>query len=193
MVSIKWVKFQFLETLTSLLREPTPTPPGLIEVECREERDLMKKSKALKGDLEKLNTLVSKNKQLSVALEQENALMRTDYLQTLKARHGGFILLFASLFFLQIYGEQIIYESSHPSDGQDLRSTFLFFLCIQEQERQVIEMQMNLEKLQEEKERLLDVLMEAELVPNSFFTYMSMIEYRFNQQQLHCFIILNIS
>lgn len=46
----------------------------------------MKKSKALKGDLEKLNTLVSKNKQLSVALEQENALMRSDYLHTLKAR-----------------------------------------------------------------------------------------------------------
>lgn len=29
-------------------------------------------------------------------------------------------------------------------------------------------MQMNLQKLQEEKERLLDVLMEAELVTNSF-------------------------
>lgn len=146
----------------------------------------MKKSKALKGDLEKLNTLVSKNKQLSVALEQENALMRTDYLQTLKV---GFIFLFAFLF-LQIYREQIIYKSSHPS--QDWRSIFLFFLCIQEQERQVIEMQMNLQKLQEEKERLLDVLMEAELVTNSFFTHMSMIEYCFDQQ-LHHFIILIIS
>lgn len=62
-----------------------PTPPGLIEAECRDDGDLMKKSKALKGDLEKLNTLVSKNKQLSVALEQENALMRSDYLHTLKA------------------------------------------------------------------------------------------------------------
>lgn len=65
--------------------EPTPTPPGLIEAECRDDRDLMKKSKTLKGDLEKLCTLVSKNKQLSVALEQENALMRSDYLHTLKA------------------------------------------------------------------------------------------------------------
>lgn len=33
---------------------------------------------------------------------------------------------------------------------------------LQEQEREVVEMQMNLQKCQEEKERLLDVLIEAE-------------------------------
>lgn len=62
----------------------------------------MKKSKALKGDLEKLCTLVSKNKQLSVALEQENALMRSDYLHTLKARiYIGYFCL--NMLFLYLF------------------------------------------------------------------------------------------
>lgn len=39
----------------------------------------------LKGDRVKLNTLLSKKGQLSMALEQENALMETDFLRRLKA------------------------------------------------------------------------------------------------------------
>ncbi|XP_067440355.1 coiled-coil domain-containing protein 40 [Thunnus thynnus] len=86
-----------------------------IEVEHREETELEKNSKMIKEDLLKLNTLLSKNGQLSQALEQENALMETDFLHRLK-----------------------------------------------EAERESIEMQMKQEKTQEEKERLLNSLVEAE-------------------------------
>ncbi|XP_029295682.1 coiled-coil domain-containing protein 40, partial [Cottoperca gobio] len=86
-----------------------------IEVEHREETELDKNAKMLRGDLLKLNTLLSKNGQLSQALEQENALMETDFLHRLK-----------------------------------------------EAERESIEMQMKHEKTQEEKERLLNSLVEAE-------------------------------
>ncbi|XP_070832310.1 coiled-coil domain-containing protein 40 isoform X1 [Chaetodon trifascialis] len=86
-----------------------------IEIEHREETELEKNAKMLRGDLLKLNTLLSKNGQLSLALEQENALMETDFLHRLK-----------------------------------------------EAERESIEMQMKHEKIQEEKERLLNSLVEAE-------------------------------
>ncbi|XP_044044651.1 coiled-coil domain-containing protein 40 [Siniperca chuatsi] len=86
-----------------------------IEVEHREEMELEKNAKMLRGDLLKLNTLLSKNAQLSLALEQQNALMETDFLQRLK-----------------------------------------------EAERESIEMQIKHEKTQEEKERLLNSLVEAE-------------------------------
>lgn len=61
------------------------TPPGQIEVEHREETELEKNTKMIKEDLLKLNTLLSKNGQLSQALEQENALIETDFLHRLKA------------------------------------------------------------------------------------------------------------
>ncbi|XP_037619782.1 coiled-coil domain-containing protein 40 [Sebastes umbrosus] len=86
-----------------------------IEVEHREETELDKNAKMLRGDLLKLNSLLSTNGQLSQALEQENALMETDFLHRL-----------------------------------------------QEAEREAIEMQMTHEKTQEEKERLLNCLVEAE-------------------------------
>ncbi|XP_038570330.1 coiled-coil domain-containing protein 40 isoform X2 [Micropterus salmoides] len=86
-----------------------------IEVEHREELELEKNAKILRGDLQKLNTLLSKNGQLSLVLEQQNALMETDFLHRLK-----------------------------------------------EAERESIEMQIKQEKTQEEKERLLNSLVEAE-------------------------------
>lgn len=88
-----------------------------IEVEHREELELEKNAKILRGDLQKLNTLLSKNGQLSLVLEQQNALMETDFLHRLK-----------------------------------------------EAERESIEMQIKQEKTQEEKERLLNSLVEAESV-----------------------------
>ncbi|KAA8594484.1 hypothetical protein FQN60_011619 [Etheostoma spectabile] len=57
-----------------------------IELEHREEAELEKNAKMLSGDLQKLSTLLSKNGQLSQALEQQNALMETDFLHKLKAR-----------------------------------------------------------------------------------------------------------
>ncbi|KAM7393646.1 hypothetical protein PAMP_020503 [Pampus punctatissimus] len=56
-----------------------------IEVEHREETELEKNTKMIKEDLLKLNTLLNKNGQLSQALEQENALMETDFFHRLKA------------------------------------------------------------------------------------------------------------
>ncbi|XP_068178034.1 coiled-coil domain-containing protein 40 isoform X2 [Antennarius striatus] len=88
---------------------------GEMEAERREEKELEKDAKTLRGDLLKLNTLLSQNGQLSLALEQENALMETDFLCRLK-----------------------------------------------EAERQSIEMQMELEKTQDEKGRHLNSLVEAE-------------------------------
>ncbi|XP_051801088.1 coiled-coil domain-containing protein 40 isoform X2 [Acanthochromis polyacanthus] len=86
-----------------------------IESEHREEKELEKNLKTLKRDLVKLNTLLSKNGQLSHALEQENALTEMDFVHRLK-----------------------------------------------EAERGCIEVQMKHEKTHEEKERLLNSLLEAE-------------------------------
>lgn len=69
----------------TLTNPPHTHPPGQIEVEQREERELVKSAKTLRGDLLKLNTLLNKNGQLSLALEQENVLMETDFLHRLKA------------------------------------------------------------------------------------------------------------
>uniref|UniRef100_A0A3P8PNH1 Coiled-coil domain containing 40 n=1 Tax=Astatotilapia calliptera TaxID=8154 RepID=A0A3P8PNH1_ASTCA len=78
----------------------------------REEAELEKSSKMLKRDQLKLNMLLSKKGQLSQALQQENAVMETDFIHRLK--------------------------------------------------REAVKMQMKVEKTQEEKERLLNSLVEAE-------------------------------
>uniref|UniRef100_A0A3Q4HMW8 Coiled-coil domain 40 molecular ruler complex subunit n=1 Tax=Neolamprologus brichardi TaxID=32507 RepID=A0A3Q4HMW8_NEOBR len=80
--------------------------------EHREEAELEKSSKMLKRDQLKLNMLLSKKGQLSQALQQENAVMETDFIHRLK--------------------------------------------------REAVKMQMKVEKTQEEKERLLNSLVEAE-------------------------------
>ncbi|XP_026158224.1 coiled-coil domain-containing protein 40 [Mastacembelus armatus] len=54
------------------------------EAEHREQTELEKNAKMLRRDLIKLNTLLGRNGQLSQALEQENTLMETDFLQRLK-------------------------------------------------------------------------------------------------------------
>ncbi|XP_039860621.1 coiled-coil domain-containing protein 40 [Simochromis diagramma] len=86
-----------------------------IESEHREEAELEKSSKMLKRDQLKLNMLLSKKGQLSQALQQENAVMETDFIHRLK-----------------------------------------------DAEREAVKMQMKVEKTQEEKERLLNSLVEAE-------------------------------
>ncbi|KAM3622956.1 uncharacterized protein V6R79_005365 [Siganus canaliculatus] len=97
------------------LRQKKIRLESLIEAEHREETELEKNSKVLKKDLLKLNMLLSKNRQLSLALEQENSWMETDFLCKLK-----------------------------------------------EAEQESIEMQMKLEKTEEEKDRLLNCLVETE-------------------------------
>ncbi|XP_074553848.1 coiled-coil domain-containing protein 40 [Halichoeres trimaculatus] len=57
---------------------------GQEETEHRDETELEKDEKVLRTDLLKLNTLLGKRRQLSVALEQENALVETDFLHRLK-------------------------------------------------------------------------------------------------------------
>ncbi|XP_029999610.1 coiled-coil domain-containing protein 40 [Sphaeramia orbicularis] len=53
---------------------------GIINVENREDTELEKNMRILKGDLLNLNTLLSKNKQLSLAMEQGNALMESEFI-----------------------------------------------------------------------------------------------------------------
>ncbi|XP_060941517.1 coiled-coil domain-containing protein 40 [Limanda limanda] len=86
-----------------------------IEAEHQEHRDLEKNTKMLRGDLLKLNFMLSKNGQLNQALEQENVLMESDFLHRLK-----------------------------------------------EAEQDSVEIQMTYEKTHDEKERLLNSLVEAE-------------------------------
>ncbi|KAM9820024.1 coiled-coil domain-containing protein 40-like isoform 1-T5 [Syngnathus typhle] len=86
-----------------------------LEVLHREENEVEKSKKMLQRDLLKLNTLLSKNSQLRLALEQESSVMETDFLHKLR-----------------------------------------------EAERQSIEMEAKLEKTQEEKERIISSLVEAE-------------------------------
>lgn len=50
----------------------------------REENEVEKSNTMLQRDLLKLNTLLSKNTQLRYALEQENAVMETEFLHKLK-------------------------------------------------------------------------------------------------------------
>lgn len=71
--------------LLHFILTPTLTLSGQIESEHREEAELEKSSKMLKRDQLKLNMLLSKKGQLSQALQQENAVMETDFIHRLKA------------------------------------------------------------------------------------------------------------
>ncbi|KAI4832920.1 hypothetical protein KUCAC02_015856, partial [Chaenocephalus aceratus] len=100
-----------LQTEYTAMQQKKIRLEGQIEAEHHEETELEKNAKMLRGDLLKLNTLLSKNSQLSLALEQENALRETD---------------------------------------------------LPEAERESIQMQIKHERIQEEKERILNSLVEAE-------------------------------
>ncbi|XP_036970450.1 coiled-coil domain-containing protein 40 isoform X1 [Acanthopagrus latus] len=73
-----------LQTEYTTMQQKKMLLESQIEAEHREKTDLEKSVKMLKGDRVKLNTLLSKKGQLSMALEQENALMETDFLRRLK-------------------------------------------------------------------------------------------------------------
>ncbi|XP_028276271.1 coiled-coil domain-containing protein 40 [Parambassis ranga] len=104
-----------LETEFTIMHQKKVRLERQMRSENRDETELEKNSKTLKTELLKLNTLMSKNSELRQALQQENALMETD-----------------------------------------------FCLRLKEAERGCIKMQMRHEKTQEEKERLLNSLLEAE-------------------------------
>ncbi|KAF7668611.1 hypothetical protein LDENG_00001110 [Lucifuga dentata] len=73
-----------LQTMYTALHQKKIRVGCQIELELREETDLRRHMKTLRGDMTKLSTLISKNRHLSQALEQQNALMETDNLQKLK-------------------------------------------------------------------------------------------------------------
>ncbi|KAL2087120.1 hypothetical protein ACEWY4_018179 [Coilia grayii] len=104
-----------LQTQLTILQQRKVRTESEIEQECREQGDLERHMKGLRGDMLKLNSLLSDNSQLRQALEQGTVLMENEFLAHLK-----------------------------------------------EAEREAISMQMKLEKIQEEKERLLNSLVEAE-------------------------------
>uniref|UniRef100_A0A3Q3GWU8 Coiled-coil domain 40 molecular ruler complex subunit n=1 Tax=Kryptolebias marmoratus TaxID=37003 RepID=A0A3Q3GWU8_KRYMA len=104
-----------LQTIHTGMKQKKIHLESQIEQEERENAELEKNSKILERDLEKLNILLSKNHHLSHALEQENTLMETDFIQQVK-----------------------------------------------EAEWESVSIQMKVEKMQEEKEMLLQSLVEAE-------------------------------
>ncbi|XP_063057707.1 coiled-coil domain-containing protein 40 [Engraulis encrasicolus] len=104
-----------LQTQYTILQQRKVRTESEIEQERREQSELERHMKGLRGDMLKLNSLLSDNSQLRQALEQGNVLMENEFLTRLK-----------------------------------------------EAERDAIDMQMQLEKIQEEKERLLNSLVEAE-------------------------------
>lgn len=104
-----------LQTEYTCMQQEKIRLESLTEGERREDLGIEKNAKILRGDLMKMNTLLSKNKQLSQALEQDNALMHSDFNKKLK-----------------------------------------------EEELESIKMQMKKEKTAEEKERILNCLVEAE-------------------------------
>ncbi|XP_062392091.1 coiled-coil domain-containing protein 40 [Sardina pilchardus] len=104
-----------LQTQLVILQQRKVRTENEIEQERREQSELEQHMKGLRGDMLKLNSLLSDNGQLRQALEQGNVLMENQFLSRLK-----------------------------------------------EAERDAIEKQMRLEKIQEEKERLLNSLVEAE-------------------------------
>ncbi|XP_031419648.1 coiled-coil domain-containing protein 40-like [Clupea harengus] len=106
---------QTLQTQLTILQQRKVRTESEIEQERREQSDLERHMKGLRGDMLKLNSLLSDNGQLGQVLEQSNMLMENEFLTHLK-----------------------------------------------EAERDAIQMQMRLEKVQEEKERLLNSLVESE-------------------------------
>ncbi|KAM4612412.1 coiled-coil domain-containing protein 40 [Polymixia lowei] len=73
-----------LQTQYTTLQQRKIHTESKMEAEHREQAELERHMKMLRGDMLKLNSLLSKNGQLRLALEQENTLMETDFLHRLK-------------------------------------------------------------------------------------------------------------
>lgn len=121
--------------------------PGQNELEEQEEAEQKNILAKLNRDLVKLRSLVSEKKQLSQILEQDNALMESEFLQRFKACLG---LSFSPC---QLFNNKCIFNMKY---------------CFQDAEWESVKMQMDLEKVQEENERLLNALVETESVMSLF-------------------------
>ncbi|KAJ3614624.1 hypothetical protein NHX12_018195 [Muraenolepis orangiensis] len=110
-----WEKNHRLQTQHTILQQRTIRTKSEMVVEQRDQAELDKRTKMLRGDMLKLNSLISNKGQLRHALDQDNALMEMHFIHKLK-----------------------------------------------DAERESVEMQMRLEKIQEEKERLINSRVEAE-------------------------------
>ncbi|KAJ0033401.1 hypothetical protein NQD34_000508 [Periophthalmus magnuspinnatus] len=73
-----------LETEYTCLQQERVRIENLIEGEHRDEQNMQKNTRVLRRDLTRLNTFLSKNIQLSQTLEQDNALMQTDFTKILQ-------------------------------------------------------------------------------------------------------------
>ncbi|XP_072307379.1 coiled-coil domain-containing protein 40-like [Eucyclogobius newberryi] len=73
-----------LQTEYTCLQQERIRLENLIEGEHRDEQDLQKNTEALRRDLTRLNTRLTKNVKLSQTLEQDNALMQTDFTKKLQ-------------------------------------------------------------------------------------------------------------
>ncbi|KAJ3615149.1 hypothetical protein NHX12_018717 [Muraenolepis orangiensis] len=110
-----WEKNHRLQTQHTILQQRTIRTKSEMVVEQRDQAELDKRTKMLRGEMLKLNSLISNKGQLRHALDQDNALMEMHFIHKLK-----------------------------------------------DAERESVEMQMRLEKIQEEKERLIYSRVEAE-------------------------------
>ncbi|XP_057700707.1 coiled-coil domain-containing protein 40 [Corythoichthys intestinalis] len=79
-----------------------------LEIVLLEENEVEKSNKLLQRDLLKLNTLLNKNAQLRYALEQENAVMETEFLHKLKEAERGSLEMEAKLERIQEEKESIL-------------------------------------------------------------------------------------
>ncbi|XP_076001592.1 coiled-coil domain-containing protein 40 [Genypterus blacodes] len=73
-----------LQTIYTALHQKKIRAESQFEQQYREEAELERHMKTLRGDTLKLNTLINKNRQLSQALEMENKLMKAENLCKLK-------------------------------------------------------------------------------------------------------------
>ncbi|XP_037546378.1 coiled-coil domain-containing protein 40, partial [Nematolebias whitei] len=84
-----------------------------IEQEQRDIAELEKNSKILERDLEKLSILLSKNQHLSRALEQENALMETHFIQQIKASEWESVSIQMKVEKMQEENEMLLQSLGH--------------------------------------------------------------------------------
>lgn len=102
----------------------------------------------MQNDMIKLNTLLNKEKGTHDNLHQDNILLENDFIMALKVSSQSLLKLWYTV------DSYVVHTL--------LNSSFGCLIIFQEAEMESIELQANLDGIKEEKERLLNSLVEAE-------------------------------